>query len=204
LGNFNTVQVMRIRDPATAKFICDQFPKVRIYQRTQVSGATDAADPNAPTDFTSSNQDRISQVEVPLFGAAYLMKLPKGQMISFQQGGELFKARLPLPKMEKGAKIPAAIQEVGRKMNLQHEKAEPDWWTNAVLSATALERIKDHLHEGLPSLREATLTSPKEEPVSAAPREDHDEQNEEGVSLFNDEANAEEDIAADSEADTVS
>mgnify|MGYP006149082985 CR=1 FL=1 len=98
IGNFNTLQMLRVRETATAELLTQQLPKVNVLTKTLVSGATDISDPEANTDFTSSSQDRVSSTSVPLIEPAHIVSLPKGQMFSFQAGGQLWKVRMPLPK----------------------------------------------------------------------------------------------------------
>jgi hypothetical protein len=87
IGNFNTLQMLRVRETATAELLTQQLPKVNVLTKTLVSGATDTSDPEANTDFTSSSQDRVSSTSVPLIEPAHIVSLPKGQMFSFQAGG---------------------------------------------------------------------------------------------------------------------
>jgi conjugative coupling factor TraD (TOL family) len=84
IGNFNTLQMLRVRETATAELLTQQLPKVNVLTKTLVSGATDTSDPEANTDFTSSSQDRISSTSVPLIEPAHIVSLPKGQMSPFR------------------------------------------------------------------------------------------------------------------------
>ncbi len=86
IGNFNTLQMLRVRETATAELLTQQLPKINVLTKTLVSGATDTSDPEANTDFTSSSQDRVSSTSVPLIEPAHIVSLPKGQM-SLLPGG---------------------------------------------------------------------------------------------------------------------
>ncbi|MCQ3823116.1 TraM recognition domain-containing protein, partial [Streptococcus agalactiae] len=50
IGNFNTLQMLRVRETATAELLTQQLPKVNVLTKTLVSGATDTSDPEANTD----------------------------------------------------------------------------------------------------------------------------------------------------------
>lgn len=128
IGNFNTLQMLRVRETATAELLTRQLPKVNVLTRTLVSGATDTADPQAATDFTSSSQDRVSATSVPLIEAAHIVSLPKGQMFSFQEGGQLWKVRMPLPKPSPDDAMPANLQELAQRMRASYNEHAGLWW----------------------------------------------------------------------------
>jgi conjugative coupling factor TraD (TOL family) len=142
MGNFNTLQMLRVRDDDTAKLLTDQLHKVQILQRTLVSGATDSSDPHAPTDFTSSNQDRISIAQVPMIEPAYVEELPKGQMFSLQEGGQLWKVRMPLPQPDSGEKMPKNIEELTKLMRESYSASSGRWWDEATTFVTPIEKLK--------------------------------------------------------------
>jgi conjugative coupling factor TraD (TOL family) len=128
IGNFNTLQMLRVRETATAELLTRQLPKVNVLTRTLVSGATDTADPQAATDFTSSSQDRVSATGVPLIEPAHIVSLPKGQMFSFQEGGQLWKVRMPLPKPSPDDAMPKDLQELAQRMRATYNEQAGQWW----------------------------------------------------------------------------
>lgn len=128
IGNFNTLQMLRVRETATAELLTRQLPKVNVLTRTLVSGATDTADPHAATDFTSSSQDRVSATGVPLIEPAHIVSLPKGQMFSFQEGGQLWKVRMPLPKPSPDDAMPKDLQELAQRMRATYNEQAGQWW----------------------------------------------------------------------------
>ena len=131
IGNFNTLQMLRVRETATAELLTNQLPKVNVQTRTLVSGATDTADPDARTDFTSSSQDRVTTTAVPLIEPAHIIALPKGQMFSFQEGGQLWKVRMPLPKPASDDAMPADLQTLAARMREAYNANAASWWTSA-------------------------------------------------------------------------
>lgn len=131
IGNFNTLQMLRVRETATAELLTNQLPKVNVQTRTLVSGATDTADPDARTDFTSSSQDRVTTTSVPLIEPAHIIALPKGQMFSFQEGGQLWKVRMPLPKPASDDAMPADLQTLAARMRESYNTNAGSWWGSA-------------------------------------------------------------------------
>lgn len=131
IGNFNTLQMLRVRETATAELLTNQLPKVNVQTRTLVSGATDTADPEARTDFTSSSQDRVTTSAVPLIEPAHIIALPKGQMFSFQEGGQLWKVRMPLPTPASDDAMPADLQTLAACMRDSYNANAGNWWTSA-------------------------------------------------------------------------
>ncbi|MDF2792386.1 MAG: conjugal transfer protein TraG [Pseudomonas orientalis] len=137
IGNFNTLQMLRVRETATAELLTNQLPKVNVQTRTLVSGATDTADPDAHTDFTSSSQDRVTTTAVPLIEPAHIIALPKGQMFSFQEGGQLWKVRMPLPKPASDDAMPADLQSLAARMRESYSANAGSWWSSAGGAPTA-------------------------------------------------------------------
>ncbi|POF88778.1 type IV conjugative transfer system coupling protein TraD [Pseudomonas putida] len=131
IGNFNTLQMLRVRETVTAELLTNQLPKVNVQTRTLVSGATDTADPDARTDFTSSSQDRVTTTSVPLIEPAHIIALPKGQMYSFQEGGQLWKVRMPLPKPASDDAMPADLQALAARMRESYNANAGSWWSSA-------------------------------------------------------------------------
>ncbi len=137
IGNFNTLQMLRVRETATAELLTNQLPKVNVQTRTLVSGATDTADPDARTDFTSSSQDRVTTTSVPLIEPAHIIALPKGQMYSFQEGGQLWKVRMPLPKPASDDAMPEDLQALAARMRESYNANAGSWWSSAGGAPTA-------------------------------------------------------------------
>ena len=129
IGNFNTLQMLRVRETATAELLTQQLPMVNVLTKTLVSGATDTSDPEANTDFTSSSQDRVSSTSVPLIEPAHIVSLPKGQMFSFQAGGQLWKVRMPLPKPSIDDAMPKDLQELTQRMRAVYNEQAGQWWS---------------------------------------------------------------------------
>lgn len=130
IGNFNTLQMLRVRETATAELLTNQLPKVNVQTRTLVSGATDTADPDTRTDFTSSSQDQVTTTAVPLIEPAHIIALPKGQMFSFQEGGQLWKVRMPLPKPASDDAMPADLQALAARMRESYNANAGSWWSS--------------------------------------------------------------------------
>ncbi|AKK01070.1 type IV conjugative transfer system coupling protein TraD [Pseudomonas citrulli] len=131
IGNFNTLQMLRVRETATAELLTQQLPKVNVLTKTLVSGATDTSDPEANTDFTSSSQDRVNSTSVPLIEPAHIVSLPKGQMFSFQAGGQLWKVRMPLPKTSNDDAMPKDLQELTQRMRATYNQQAGEWWSTS-------------------------------------------------------------------------
>jgi len=138
VGNFNTLQMLRVRETKTAELLTKQLPKVNILTNTLVSGATDSADPSAATDFTSSSQDRVSATSVPMIEPAHIVKLPKGQMFSLQEGGQLWKVRMPLPKPDPDDILPDNLQALAAQMRKSYVESAGNWWQSGATVATPL------------------------------------------------------------------
>ncbi|QEY57773.1 type IV conjugative transfer system coupling protein TraD [Pseudomonas sp. C27(2019)] len=137
VGNFNTLQMLRVRETKTAELLTKQLPKVNVLTNTLVSGATDTSDPSAATDFTSSSQDRVSATSVPMIEPAHIVKLPKGQMFSLQEGGQLWKVRMPLPKPDPDDVLPDNLQELAAQMRKNYNESAGSWWSNTSSSVSA-------------------------------------------------------------------
>lgn len=140
VGNFNTLQMLRVRETKTAELLTKQLQKVNVLTNTLVSGATDTSDPDGATDFTSSSQDRVSATSMPLLEPAHIVKLPKGQMFSLQEGGQLWKVRMPLPKPDPDENLPDNLQELAVQMRKDYNENAGAWWSNSnsATSATSL------------------------------------------------------------------
>jgi conjugative coupling factor TraD (TOL family) len=129
IGNFNNLLMLRVRETATAELLTKQLPKCEVYTAARFSGSTDASDPNSPTAFTSSSQERITTASVPMIEPAHIVSLPKGQCFALIEGGQLYKIRMPLPKPEPDEKLSSDLQEMVTMM--RRRGADMDLWWNA-------------------------------------------------------------------------
>ncbi|HFO1751943.1 TPA: conjugative transfer system coupling protein TraD [Klebsiella pneumoniae] len=127
-GNFNNLIMLRVRENRTAELLTTQLPQVEIYTKTLVSGHQDTADVNADQDFTSSTQDRIGTVKVPLLEPADIVTLPKGQAFALLEGGQLWKIRMPLPAGDADdVLMPESIEKIAEEMRRSYHSGE-SWW----------------------------------------------------------------------------
>lgn len=131
IGNFNNLIMLRVRETATAELLTKQLPKVEVYTSTIMSGATDTSDPNGTSAFTSNTVDRLTAATVPMIEPAHVVALPKGQAFALLEGGNLWKIRMPLPKMDSKVDpdelIPKNIQTIASYMRQQYTQAGT-WW----------------------------------------------------------------------------
>lgn len=127
IGNFNNLIMLRVRETATAELLTRQLPKVEVYTKMLVSGATDSSEIHGTTDFTSNTQDRISASSVPLVEAAHLVSLPKGQAFALLHGGQLWKIRMPLPAPDPDEAMPEDLQQLTGYMRQRYTESG-DWW----------------------------------------------------------------------------
>ncbi|HIC1575064.1 TPA: type IV conjugative transfer system coupling protein TraD [Klebsiella pneumoniae] len=127
-GNFNNLIMLRVRENRTAELLTTQLPQVEIYTKTLVSGHQDTADVNADQDFTSSTQDRVGTVKVPLLEPADIVTLPKGQAFALLEGGQLWKIRIPLPAGDADdVLMPESIEKIAEEMRRSYHSGE-SWW----------------------------------------------------------------------------
>lgn len=127
-GNFNNLIMLRVRENRTAELLTTQLPQVEIYTKTLVSGLQDTADVNADQDFTSSTQDRVGTVKVPLLEPADIVTLPKGQAFALLEGGQLWKIRIPLPAGDADdVLMPESIEKIAEEMRRSYHSGE-SWW----------------------------------------------------------------------------
>ena len=127
-GNFNNLIMLRVRENRTAELLTTQLPQVEIYTKTLVSGHQDTADVNADQDFTSSTQDRVGTVKVPLLEPADIVTLPKGQAFALLEGGPLWKIRMPLPAGDADdVLMPESIEKIAEEMRRSYHRGE-SWW----------------------------------------------------------------------------
>ncbi|CNH67351.1 type IV conjugative transfer system coupling protein TraD [Klebsiella sp. RHBSTW-00484] len=133
-GNFNNLIMLRVRENRTAELLTTQLPQVEIYTKTLVSGHQDTADVNADQDFTSSTQDRVGTVKVPLLEPADIVTLPKGQAFALLEGGQLWKIRMPLPAGDADdVLMPESIEKIAEEMRRSYHSGESWWWDGPAL-----------------------------------------------------------------------
>ncbi|HAN7473668.1 TPA: type IV conjugative transfer system coupling protein TraD [Escherichia coli] len=134
-GNFNNLIMLRVRENRTAELLTTQLPQVEIYTKTLVSGHQDTADVNADQDFTSSTQDRVGTVKVPLLEPADIVTLPKGQAFALLEGGQLWKIRMPLPAGDADdVLMPESIEKIAEEMRRSYHSGESWWWDGPALN----------------------------------------------------------------------
>ncbi len=112
-GNLNTLIMLRVKNEITATVLTDQLPKARIYTKLAASQVTDNNDPGTDIDFTTRNEDRLTETEMDMLTPADLIQLPKGQAFALLEGGQLYKLRLPLPG--KDPLLPKDMDEIRRE-----------------------------------------------------------------------------------------
>ncbi|MBJ7223572.1 MULTISPECIES: type IV conjugative transfer system coupling protein TraD [unclassified Brenneria] len=160
IGNFNNLLMLRVRETATAELLTKQLPKVEVYTTTVVSGATDSSDIRGSTDFTSNTQDRISMSSVPMIEPAHVVQLPKGQCFALQEGGNLWKIRMPLPAPDPDEVMPRDLQQLAEYMRQSYTEAGR-WWENLDTPGRQEEPLPDDL---IDDLSEADSTAAETRP----------------------------------------
>jgi len=127
-GNLNTMIMLRVKNEDTAKMLTTQLKEVEIHQLTMVSGATDDANADNDTHFTSRTEDRITTQKVPLLQPGDLTQLPKGQAFALIEGGQLYKLRLPLADPVDDV-LPDDLNEVVTDMARRYSSQSDNWST---------------------------------------------------------------------------
>ncbi|WP_416329169.1 type IV conjugative transfer system coupling protein TraD [Raoultella planticola] len=138
-GNFNNLIMLRVRENRTAELLTSQLPQVEIYSKTLVSGHQDSADVTVNHDFTSSTQDRVGTIKVPLLEPSDIVTLPKGQAFALLEGGQLWKIRMPLPAGDAGdVHMPENIARLAEEMRRNYHSSE-GWWDSRVSAAAPVK-----------------------------------------------------------------
>lgn len=115
-GNLNTLVCMRVLEEATAKLFTNKLAqRVPIYTLQPYSSVSDTHQIGGETDFSTTNEDRITVTEVPLLTPKDLMQLPKGQAYAFLNGGHEWKFRIPLPQDDMSG-IPETVERMATAM----------------------------------------------------------------------------------------
>lgn len=125
IGNLGSLIMLRVKEEATAELLTSQLKEVEVNQLTTISGVTDDTNPDSETDFTSSNQQRMTSQRVKTITTADLMDLPKGQAFA-RLGGKLYKIRLPLFNDE--AELPEGLDFMYEQMNTKKSVVEDLKW----------------------------------------------------------------------------
>lgn len=133
-GNFNSLIMMRVKEPATAEMLTQQLPTVDVLSLMSVSAVDDSSEPGSGVDFRSRNEDRISVSEVSLLGVSDLVTLPKGQAFALLAGGQLWKIRVPLIQSSRDTALPQSLRAMTAQMTRQYVsndhwyRHEDRWW----------------------------------------------------------------------------
>ncbi len=127
-GNFNTLLMLRVREPETAKMLTEHLYQVDVTYLMPISGFNDSSDPNTSTDFVSRSEHRIMSQQVDLVHVNHLMSLPKGQCFGLLDGGKPYKIRLPLADKADFNDLPGSLQAVAQDMQAHYNTAE-DWYS---------------------------------------------------------------------------
>lgn len=147
VGNFNTLFMFRVKEPATAELLTKQLHEVTIQRSTVTSSTTDSSNPDDDKAFSSNTGQRISETTVPMLVPANITNLPKGQAFALMEGSKLWKIRMPLPAVDKDDMMPQSLKELTEKMRKNYHVVE-NWWESAFTEyvpskeiATAFEEI---------------------------------------------------------------
>lgn len=114
-GNFNTLIMLRVKNEETANLLVKMLPQVGVVDHTQVSLVNDTPHGEDGVYFNTTNEDRVQTTAVPMIDVNDIISLPKGQAFILVNGGELYKARIPLSVNEGLA--PKDIKNVLHTMN---------------------------------------------------------------------------------------
>lgn len=126
VGNFNTLIMMRVQTEETAKILTTKLPKVQVKDATLVSGASKKSG-TAHFGFDDSNQDRISEKDIPLIEAAHVTSLPKGHAFMLKNGNQLWKIRFPQFDEVNDSDLPHHLLDVVADMNERYQTGD-FWW----------------------------------------------------------------------------
>jgi conjugative coupling factor TraD (SXT/TOL subfamily) len=127
-GNFNTLLMLRVREPDTARMLTEHLHQVDVNYLMPISGTTDSSDPNTQTDFVSRAEHRIMSQQVDLIQIHHLTSLPKGQCFGLLDGGKPHKIRLPLADKTDLAELPSSLRSVAEDMQA-HYTTSDDWYS---------------------------------------------------------------------------
>jgi len=115
LGNFGTTVMMRVANQDTARTFTDCLETIRTRTTTPSTAANDRADGDSGELFTTHNTDQIAEDTSQIITDNDVFSLPKGQAFVLTNGGELYKARIPLPKND--GLVPETAVELMSEVN---------------------------------------------------------------------------------------
>lgn len=127
VGNFNTMVMLRVKEPATAELLTKNLAKTSILEVMALSSTTDSNDPDSNKDFGSNTGDRVVVKDAEMLSVSTIMNLPKGQAFAIIEGGQLWKIRMPLPVEDKDDMMPASLQDLAKNMRANYRTSE-GWW----------------------------------------------------------------------------
>ncbi|HHW7546346.1 TPA: type IV conjugative transfer system coupling protein TraD [Mannheimia haemolytica] len=142
LGNFNTLYMLRVKEPATAELLTKQLHEVTIKRSTVTSSTTDSSNPDDDKAFSSNTGQRISESTVPMLVPANITNLPKGQAFALMDGSKLWKIRMPLPAVDKDDMMPQSLRELTDYMRKNYHVVE-NWWQPAFTEYTPSRDIAE-------------------------------------------------------------
>ena len=128
-GNFNTMIMLRVKNPATAEVFTSQLAQVEVASTTSVSRATDSTEVGGKTTFGSTAEDRLVEKDVDILTPSHFTQLPKGQAFVLKEGGQLYKVRLPLPQNDDD--LPDGLQMIVDDMKSRYcTETNVDWFSS--------------------------------------------------------------------------
>ncbi len=123
IGNLGTLFMLRVKNVETARILTDQLPTVRVTKKIAASGTTDNNDPSSSSEFTSRNEDRLTETEVDMLAPADLVQLPKGQAYVLSEGGQLRKIRIPLADNQDDPCWPRDVDAIIDELKQRYRRA---------------------------------------------------------------------------------
>lgn len=127
-GNFNTLLMLRVREPDTAKMLTEHLHQVDATYLMPISGFTDDPLPDTSTDFVSRSEHRVMSQQLDLIQINNLTSLPKGQCFALLDGGKPYKIRLPLADKTDLSELPGSLRAVAEDMQV-HYTTSDDWYS---------------------------------------------------------------------------
>lgn len=127
-GNFNTLIMLRVREPATAEMLTKHLRQVEINHLLEASRATDSSDPDSETHFGSGTEQRITTQQADLIHTNDLITLPKGQAFALLHGGKPYKIRLPLSDKRDFDGMPEKLSLIAQDMQEKYSTSDDWYW----------------------------------------------------------------------------
>jgi type IV secretory pathway TraG/TraD family ATPase VirD4 len=122
LDNFNNTFMFSVKNEKSAKYLTDMVPTVSINTQTIIAGSTDRSSTDSDEDFTSNSEIRKQEKDVPLISKADILELPKGQCFASIDGGQIYKLKMPLVKVDRSI-TPETLKEKVRKMRRAYRRS---------------------------------------------------------------------------------